>query len=75
MDDLYLALTLGVGAAGLAATWFAFRGKAVQLEDIYSVPVARIKKIYLYPFKSCHGIEIQSSDCLKRGLKYDRYLY
>ena len=72
MDETYLALSLGLGAVGLFLTWFALKGRARQLSDIYDVPVARVEKLFVYPFKSCHGIELQSSSCTRRGLKYDR---
>ena len=74
MEEVYVALTVGLGAVGLVITWLALRGKATPLKDVYNVPVARIEKLYVYPFKSCHRIEVQTSDCQTRGFKYDRYL-
>ena len=65
-------LPVAIATLGVVSAWFALRGRATSLKDIYNVPVARVLKLYVYPFKSCHRIEVQSTDCTKRGLKYDR---
>lgn len=72
MEEVYLALSVSLGAMSFIIAWLTLRGKATSLKEIYNVPVAVIKKIYVYPFKSCHRIELSSSECLSRGLKYDR---
>ncbi len=38
----------------------------------YTTPVAKVSKLYVYPVKSCHRIEIDSTAVFKRGLLYDR---
>ncbi len=38
----------------------------------YITPVAKVSKLYVYPVKSCHRIEIDSTDVFKRGVLYDR---
>ena len=66
-------LVLGLGAVGMAAAWVLLRGKATPpYADLFSKPVAKVSKLYVYPVKSCHRIEVESIQCLKRGLKYDR---
>ena len=32
----------------------------------------RVKSLWIYPIKSCKGVEVQSSDIIKTGLRYDR---
>ena len=32
----------------------------------------RVKSLWIYPIKSCKGVELQSSDIVKTGLVYDR---
>ena len=34
--------------------------------------VAEVTQLYIYPIKSCHRIELTTSECGGRGLKYDR---
>ena len=66
-------LGLGVCAAGLVAAWFCLRGQATPpYKDLFDTPVATVSKLYVYPVKSCHRIEVESAECWKRGLKYDR---
>ena len=73
-----LVSTASVGAglcvAGMVSAWFLLRGKtnASIPAPICNVPVAKVSKLYVYPVKSCHRIEVESINCLKRGLKYDR---
>jgi len=33
---------------------------------------ARVKAIFTYPIKSCHGVQLPASEVLNTGLKYDR---
>lgn len=66
-------LGLGVCAAGFVAAWLFLRGKATPpYQDLFDTPVARVAKLCVYPVKSCHRIEVESVDCWRRGLKYDR---
>ena len=71
-------LTLGLGAVGAAGMWWWLRGRVVSAPqslpdpESFKTPVAKVAKLYLYPVKSCHRIELESSKCLTRGLKYDR---
>lgn len=68
---------LSVGAITAAAIWWYRRrstfltAKEVKLEE-FDIPVARVDKMCVYPVKSTHRMELESSDCLARGLKYDR---
>ncbi len=73
MDTDRVAVGLGVCAAGLATAWICLRGKATPpYQDLFNIPVARVSKLYVYPVKSCHRIEVEAIKCRKRGLKYDR---
>jgi hypothetical protein len=67
---------LGLCAAGLVATWACLRGKATTAatpyKDLLDTEAARVTKLYVYPVKSCHRIELESAELWKRGLKYDR---
>ena len=66
---------LGLCAAGLVATWACLRGKTTaSSKDLFDTPVARVTKLYVYPVKSCHRIELESHELWKRGLKYDRWV-
>ena len=71
-------LALGLGAVGAAGMWWWLRGRVVSAPqslpdpESFKTPVAKVAKLYLYPVKSCHRIELESSKCLTRGLKYDR---
>ena len=69
---------ISVGAITVAAIWWYKRrrssvltAKEVKLEE-FDIPVARVDKMFVYPLKSAHRVELESSDCLLRGLKYDR---
>jgi len=59
---------IGVSAASLAAV------AGIYLWGKYksSRKVAEVTKLYIYPIKSCHRIELTASECNSRGLKYDR---
>ena len=79
MDVSPQALGVGVGFATSALLWWLLRGKLKQAKTkpsaspfAYVIPVAKVTKLYIYPVKSCHRIEVDSTDCFKRGLKYDR---
>jgi hypothetical protein len=47
-----------------------------NLKDQYSqtkpIHTARIKALFTYPIKSCHGIELPASEVDSTGLRYDR---
>ena len=69
---------VSVGAVAGVAFWFYKRRQLAQpavrelkLED-FDIPVARVDKLWIYPVKSTHRLELDSSDCLARGLKHDR---
>ena len=67
------AVGLGLCAAAMAASWAFLRGKATPpYSELFQKPVAKVKKLYVYPVKSCHRIEVESSECWTRGLRYDR---
>ena len=68
----------GAGAAlcvaGMAGAWLYLRGGATSpYQEQFTSPVARVSKLYVYPVKSCHRVQVDSVECWKRGLKYDRY--
>ena len=88
MDDCrkpLLALGLGV-ATGLGLWWWMTRRAdledalatvppaPLQIGQALDTPVAQVAKVYLYPLKSGHRIEIESAECLVRGLQYDRWV-
>lgn len=35
-------------------------------------PLWRVKALFIYPIKSCRGIELQHGDVIRTGMKYDR---
>ncbi len=75
MDISVEAAWVGLCAAGMIGGWIFFKGKATPpYEEQFKIPVGRVSKLYVYPIKSCHRIEVTSVECWKRGLKYDRYL-
>lgn len=37
-----------------------------------SKTIARVKALFAYPIKSCHGVELPASEMQNTGLKYDR---
>ena len=41
-------------------------------KDENNLPSWRIKALFSYPLKSCRGIELQTSDVVATGLKFDR---
>ena len=67
-------ISVGVGlcAAGAVGIWYLLRGRATSNVALYNIPVAKVAKLHVYPVKSCHRIEVDTVECLKRGLKYDR---
>lgn len=69
---------VSVGAITAAVIWWYKRSrpmfltaKEMKLEE-FDIPVARVDKMCVYPLKSAYRVELESSDCLVRGLKYDR---
>jgi hypothetical protein len=73
MDFDKAGIGFGLCTAGLVAAWVYLRGRATTpYKDLFDTPVATVSKLYLYPVKSCHRIELDSALCWKRGLKYDR---
>ncbi|XP_065883425.1 mitochondrial amidoxime-reducing component 1-like isoform X2 [Dysidea avara] len=59
---------IGVSAASVAAVIGVYLwGKWKS-----SRKVAEVTQLYTYPIKSCHRIELTTSECSSRGLKYDR---
>ena len=73
-------VVVSVGAvAGTVFWWYKRRqrtspsARKLKLED-FDIPVARVDKLWIYPMKGTHRVELESSDCLARGLKYDRYV-
>ena len=69
----YGGLGVALYAAGVAGAWLYLRGRATPpYQEQFQRPVATVSKLYLYPVKSCHRVEVDSIECWKRGLKYDR---
>ncbi|KAJ5080910.1 Molybdenum cofactor sulfurase C-terminal [Penicillium angulare] len=48
------------------------RGTPQNSKDENGLPSWRIKALFIYPLKSCAGIELQNSDVVPTGLKFDR---
>jgi len=76
MDVSSEAVFVGAGLVASSLLWWLLRGRteAPDIVDssLYTTPVAKITKLCVYPVKSCHRIEVSSSECYKRGLLYDR---
>ncbi len=80
--DIISPQALGVGSGIAASTllWWLLRGKVEESSPdmppsypaAYLTPVAKVSKLCIYPVKSCHRIEVDSTDVFKRGLLYDR---
>ena len=74
-----VAVSAGALAAG-ALWWYKRRQrvasavtvKEMQLDE-FNIPVARVDQLCVYPLKSTHRVEVESTECLIRGFKYDRY--
>ena len=71
MDQSRSAIGVAICAAGVVGAWLVLRGSATHSCQ-EKTPVAKVSKLYLYPVKSCHRMQVDSVECLKRGLKYDR---
>jgi len=46
--------------------------EGVALTDSTTSTIARVKALFIYPIKSCAATELQSSEIVPSGLKYDR---
>ena len=69
------ALGVAICATGALGAWLYLRGGATSpYQEQFTSPVARVSKLYVYPVKSCHRVQVDSVECWKRGLKYDRWL-
>ena len=77
-------LAVGVGTVGALALYGYWRSRGTTEEEALPPPpdasifqrrVAKVAKLYVYPVKSCHRIELPVTQCGVRGLKYDRYLW
>ncbi len=83
--DIISPQALGVGSGIAASTllWWLLRGKVEEASPdmppnspaAYLTPVAKVSKLCVYPVKSCHRIEVDSTDIFKRGLLYDRCIF
>ena len=61
--------------AGIALWWFykqKQKNKQLKAED-FTIPVAKVQHLWLYPMKGSHRLEINQTECLARGFKNDRY--
>ena len=70
-------LAVGVGTVGALALYGYWRSRGATGEEppdasIFQRRVAKVAKLYVYPVKSCHRIELPVTQCGVRGLKYDR---
>ena len=70
-------LAFGAGTAGALALWWLWsaqtRKKNVERDlSTFQRPVAKVEKLWVYPVKSCKGVELSTAYCGVRGLKYDR---
>ena len=71
------AITTGAAAAGALGLWMLYRRRSSPKPAVVAGPrhnevLGKVKNIVLYPVKSVRGIELDSAECLMRGLKYDR---
>jgi uncharacterized protein YcbX len=64
----------GAASAGALALWWLWQRRSETPLDLsaFQRPVARVSKLWLYPVKSCKGVELTSAQLGVRGLKYDR---
>lgn len=70
-------LAIGLGTAGALALWWLWGGQKGNKEEVpdpavFQRRIANVAKLYVYPVKSCHRIELPTAHCGIRGLKYDR---
>lgn len=73
---IIIGAVAAVGAAGVAAVtfWYCSRRKksrASRPED-FTMPVAIVEQLWLYPLKSAHRLEVNEIECLARGFRNDR---
>ncbi len=81
MEKLKPIAIVGAGAVASFGIWWLLRRKTLDTPpaappdpESFQRPVAKVSKVYFYPVKSCHRIEVDSRECLVRGLAYDRYI-
>ena len=64
----YLLIGLPVVAlAGIGVLWWQRREEKVSCTE-----VGRVRELWVYPVKSCKGIQLTEAKCFKRGIEYDR---
>ena len=64
----YLLVGLPVLAlGGLAALWWHKREKKGTYKE-----VGRVTELFIYPVKSCKGIQVSKAKCFKDGMEFDR---
>jgi hypothetical protein len=70
-------LAFGAGTAGALALWWLWNAES-RKENVkadlstFQQSVAKVEKLWVYPVKSCKGVELSTAHCGIRGLKHDR---
>ena len=70
-------LAFGAGTAGALVLWWLWNAET-RKENVkpdlstFQKPVAKVEKQWVYPVKSCKGVELSTAHCGIRGLKHDR---
>lgn len=71
MSDTAGRVVFALGAtAGVVALWWLWKNKEGKK---FGQHVATVVGLWVYPVKSCKGVELNTGHCGVRGLKYDRY--
>lgn len=70
VQSKYIVLSLSAVAAA-AATAVAYMSWRKNRRREYHV-VGHVSGLFIYPVKSCRGIPLESTRCLKQGLQHDR---
>lgn len=81
---LACAVASGTVIASIAAGYWLYRrrrrhghggphGMILDNEDL-CIPVGTVDKLWNYPLKSAHRVDLEEIQCTKRGFKHDRSL-
>lgn len=62
-----LIVAPSIALAALGVLWWHNREKKRTFME-----VGRVRELFMYPVKSCKGIELTEARCFKEGIEFDR---